>query len=170
MTIEHLQDLGVTAIELMPVPHFANDWTLIERGLSNYWGYNTIGSFAPDFKNSSSTTSGGQVQEFKTDAGRLKIGGDRGHSRMLAHTDTAEKNCPGPTLSMRGIDNAAYYRLVDDVKRYYLDYTGPGISLHVGHPHTLQLIMDSLRARVTEMHVDGFRLTSRHLGPRVLRC
>ena len=154
--IEHLKALGVTAIELMPVHHFANDSTLIDKGLSNYWGYNTIGFFAPDPKYSSNPTPGGQVQEFKAMVRAL-------HEANIevildvVYNHTAEGNHLGPTLSMRGIDNAAYYRLVEDDKRYYMDYTGTGNSLNVGHPHSLQLIMDSLRYWVTEMHVDGFR-------------
>jgi isoamylase len=154
--IEHLKNLGVTAIELMPVHHFANDSTLVEKGLSNYWGYNTIGFFAPDFKYTSSGTPGGQVQEFKTMVRALH---DEGIEVILdvVYNHTAEGNHLGPTLSMRGIDNAAYYRLVDDDQQYYMDYTGTGNSLNVGHPHALQLIMDSLRYWVTEMHVDGFR-------------
>lgn len=154
--IEHLQKLGVTAIELMPVHHFANDSTLIDKGLSNYWGYNTIGFFAPDHKYTSSTTPGGQVPEFKAMVRTLHEAGIEVILDVV-YNHTAEGNHLGPTLSMRGIDNAAYYRLVDDDKRYYLDYTGTGNSLNVGHPHSLQLIMDSLRYWVTEMHVDGFR-------------
>jgi isoamylase len=154
--IDHLKSLGVTAIELMPVHHFANDSTLVDKGLSNYWGYNTIGFFAPDPKYSSNPTPGAQVQEFKAMVRAL-------HEANIevildvVYNHTAEGNHLGPTVSMRGIDNAAYYRLVDDDKRYYMDYTGTGNSLNVGHPHTLQLIMDSLRYWVTEMHVDGFR-------------
>jgi isoamylase len=154
--IEHLQRLGVTAIELMPVHHFANDSTLIEQGLSNYWGYNTIAFFAPDSKYSSSTTPGGQVQEFKAMVRALHEAGIEVILDVV-YNHTAEGNHLGPTLSMRGIDNAAYYRLVDNDRRYYMDYTGTGNSLNVGHPHSLQLIMDSLRYWVTEMHVDGFR-------------
>jgi isoamylase len=154
--IEHLKSLGVTAIELMPVHHFANDSTLVDNGLSNYWGYNTVGFLAPDFKYAASTTPGGQVQEFKTMVRALH---EEGIEVILdvVYNHTAEGNHLGPTLSMRGIDNAAYYRLVDDERQYYMDYTGTGNSLNVGHPHTLQLIMDSLRYWVTEMHVDGFR-------------
>jgi isoamylase len=155
--IEHLKTVGATAIELMPVHHFANDSTLIQKGLSNYWGYNTIGFFAPDAKYStSSATPGNQVQEFKAMVRTLH---EEGIEVILdvVYNHTAEGNHMGPTLSMRGIDNAAYYRLVDDDKRYYMDYTGTGNSLNVGHPHSLQLIMDSLRYWVTEMHVDGFR-------------
>ena len=154
--IDHLKSLGVTAIELMPVHHFANDSTLIEKGLSNYWGYNTIGFFAPDSKYSSATSPGGQVQEFKAMVRALHEAGIEVILDVV-YNHTAEGNHMGPTLSMRGIDNAAYYRLVDDDKRYYMDYTGTGNSLNVGHPHSLQLIMDSLRYWVTEMHVDGFR-------------
>ena len=154
--IEHLKSIGVTAIELMPVHHFANDSTLVDKGLSNYWGYNTIGFLAPDFKYSSATSPGGQVQEFKAMVRALHEAGIEVILDVV-YNHTAEGNHLGPTLSMRGIDNAAYYRLVDDDKRYYMDYTGTGNSLNVGHPHSLQLIMDSLRYWVTEMHVDGFR-------------
>jgi isoamylase len=154
--IEHLKSIGVTAIELMPVHHFANDSTLIEKGLSNYWGYNTISFFAPDPKYSSAASAGGQVQEFKAMVRALHEAGIEVILDVV-YNHTAEGNHLGPTLSMRGIDNAAYYRLVDDDKRYYMDYTGTGNSLNVGHPHALQLIMDSLRYWVTEMHVDGFR-------------
>jgi isoamylase len=154
--IDHLNRIGVTAIELMPVHHFANDSTLIEKGLNNYWGYNTIGFFAPDTKYSSSTSPGGQVQEFKAMVRALHEAGIEVILDVV-YNHTAEGNHLGPTLSMRGIDNAAYYRLVDDDKRYYMDYTGTGNSLNVGHPHSLQLIMDSLRYWVTEMHIDGFR-------------
>ena len=154
--IDHLKALGVNAIELMPVHHFANDSTLIDKGLSNYWGYNTIGFLAPDPKYSSSSTPGGQVQEFKAMVRSLHEAGIEVILDVV-YNHTAEGNHMGPTLSFRGIDNAAYYRLVDDDKRYYMDYTGTGNSLNVGHPHSLQLIMDSLRYWVTEMHVDGFR-------------
>ncbi len=154
--IDHLKALGVNAIELMPIHHFANDATLIEKKLSNYWGYNTIGFFAPDHKYGSSATPGGQVQEFKAMV-RTLHDADIEVILDVVYNHTAEGNHMGPTLSMRGIDNAAYYRLVDDDKRYYTDYTGTGNSLNVGHPHSLQLIMDSLRYWVTEMHVDGFR-------------
>jgi glycogen operon protein len=154
--IEHLKSIGVTAVELMPVHHFANDSTLVERNLSNYWGYNSISFFAPDPKYSSATSPGGQVQEFKAMVRELHEAGIEVILDVV-YNHTAEGNHLGPTLSMRGIDNAAYYRLVDDDKRYYMDYTGTGNSLNVGHPHALQLIMDSLRYWVTEMHVDGFR-------------
>ena len=154
--IEHLKSIGVTAIELMPVHHFANDSTLIDKGLSNYWGYNTVSFFAPDPKYSSATSPGGQVQEFKAMVRDLHEAGIEVILDVV-YNHTAEGNHMGPTLSMRGIDNAAYYRLVEDDKRYYMDYTGTGNSLNVGHPHALQLIMDSLRYWVPEMHVDGFR-------------
>ncbi len=156
--IDHLKSLGITAIELMPVHHFANDSTLVDKGLANYWGYNTIGFFAPDpkYSYSSATSPGGQVQEFKAMVRALHEA-DIEVILDVVYNHTAEGNHMGPTLSMRGIDNAAYYRLVDDDKRYYMDYTGTGNSLNVGHPHALQLIMDSLRYWVTEMRVDGFR-------------
>jgi glycogen operon protein len=154
--IEHLQKLGATAIELMPVHHFANDSTLVDKGLRNYWGYNSIGFFAPDSKYSASTAPGGQVQEFKAMVRTLH---EAGIEVLLdvVYNHTAEGNHLGPTVCFRGIDNAAYYRLVDHDPQYYMDYTGTGNSLNVGHPHTLQLIMDSLRYWVTEMRVDGFR-------------
>jgi isoamylase len=155
-TIEHLQKLGVTAIELMPVHQFVNDSTLQDKGLSNYWGYNTIGFFAPHNSYASSGQLGQQVQEFKAMVRALHVAGIEVILDVV-YNHTAEGNHLGPTISMRGIDNAAYYRLVDDDQRYYMDYTGTGNSLNVGHPHSLQLIMDSLRYWVTEMHVDGFR-------------
>jgi isoamylase len=154
--IEHLKKLGVTAIELMPVHQFVQDSTLLEKGLSNYWGYNTIGFFAPQSTYSSSGERGQQVQEFK---GMVKSLHAAGIEVILdvVYNHTAEGNHLGPTISFRGIDNAAYYRLMDDDKRYYMDYTGTGNTLNVRHPHSLQLIMDSLRYWATEMHVDGFR-------------
>jgi glycogen operon protein len=154
--INHLTSLGVTAIELMPVHHFANDATLLDRGLTNYWGYNTIGFLAPDAKYSSSATPGGQVQEFKAMVRALHLAGIEVILDVV-YNHTAEGNHLGPTLSFRGIDNASYYRLVEDDLRYYMDYTGTGNTLNVRSPHSLQLIMDSLRYWVTEMHVDGFR-------------
>ncbi|GAA2754171.1 glycogen debranching protein GlgX [Amnibacterium kyonggiense] len=154
--IEHLQKLGITAIELMPVHQFVQDSTLLEKGLRNYWGYNTIAFFAPHNEYASAGQLGQQVQEFKS---MVRAMHDAGIEVILdvVYNHTAEGNHLGPTLSMRGIDNAAYYRLVDDDKRFYMDYTGTGNSLNVRHPHALQLIMDSLRYWVTEMHVDGFR-------------
>ena len=154
--VDHLTRLGVTAIELMPVHHFTNDSTLVDRGLSNYWGYNTVGFFAPDPKYSSSTSPGGQVQEFKAMVRALHEAGIEVILDVV-YNHTGEGNHLGPTLSFRGIDNAAYYRLVEDSPQHYMDYTGTGNTLNVRNPHTLQLIMDSLRYWVTEMHVDGFR-------------
>jgi glycogen operon protein len=156
VVIDHLRSLGVTAIELMPVHHFANDATLIDRGLSNYWGYNTIGFFAPDSKYSSSTHPGSQVQEFKSLVRELHAA-DIEVILDVVYNHTAEGNHLGPTLCFKGIDNAAYYRLVDKDQQFYMDYTGTGNTLNVQHPHVLQLIMDSLRYWVTDMHVDGFR-------------
>ena len=154
--IEHLKKLGVTAIELMPVHQFVNDSTLEDKGLSNYWGYNTISFFAPQNTYSATGQRGQQVQEFKGMVRALHAAGIEVILDVV-YNHTAEGNHLGPTLSMRGIDNEAYYRLEDDDKRYYTDYTGTGNSLNVGNPHTLQLIMDSLRYWVLEMHVDGFR-------------
>ncbi|GAA2898687.1 glycogen debranching protein GlgX [Microbacterium esteraromaticum] len=153
--VDHLTRLGVTAIELMPVHQFVNDSTLQDKGLSNYWGYNTLSFFAPQNTYSSSGEHGQQVQEFKAMVRTLHAAGIEVILDVV-YNHTAEGNHLGPTLSMRGIDNEAYYRLEDD-RRYYTDYTGTGNSLNVGNPHALQLIMDSLRYWVTEMHVDGFR-------------
>jgi len=154
--IEHLKKIGVTAIELMPVHQFVNDSTLQEKGLSNYWGYNTIAFFAPQNTYSALGQRGQQVQEFKGMVRALHAAGIEVILDVV-YNHTAEGNHMGPTLSMKGIDNVAYYRLEEDDKRYYTDYTGTGNSLNVGNPHTLQLIMDSLRYWVLEMHVDGFR-------------
>jgi glycogen operon protein len=160
--IDHLQRLGITAIELMPVHEFIQDSTLLDKGLRNYWGYNTLGFFAPhaDYATGSGRTvpgqPGQQVQEFKAD-GQDDAPGGIEVILDVVYNHTAEGNHLGPTLSMKGIDNPAYYRLVEDDQRYYMDYTGTGNSLNVRHPHSLQLIMDSLRYWVTEMHVDGFR-------------
>src|ERR1700742_1675069 len=153
--IEHLTRLGVNAIELMPVHQFLTDKVLEERGLRNYWGYNTIGFFAPHAAYSA-IGGGNQVQEFKA---MVRAMHEANIEVILdvVYNHTAEGNQLGPTLSFRGIDNAAYYRLVDDDLRYYMDYTGTGNSLNVRHPHSLQLIMDSLRYWATEMRVDGFR-------------
>ena len=155
--IEHLQRLGITAIELMPVHEFITDHHLQEKGLANYWGYNTIGFLAPHHAYcAENNRPGSQVPEFKAMVRDLH---DAGIEVILdvVYNHTAEGSDMGPTLSMRGIDNAAYYRLVEGDERYYMDYTGTGNSLNVRNPHTLQLIMDSLRYWVTEMHVDGFR-------------
>jgi isoamylase len=154
--IKHLKTLGVTAIELMPVHQFVDDHRLVDEGKRNYWGYNTIGYFAPHHAYSSMGRNGQQVQEFR---GMVKALHAAGIEVILdvVYNHTAEGNHLGPTLSFRGIDNRAYYRLVDDDPRHYMDYTGTGNSLNVRSPHTLQLIMDSLRYWVEEMHVDGFR-------------
>jgi isoamylase len=154
--IDHLRTLGVTAIELMPVHQFIHDHALRQRGLRNYWGYNTIGFFAPDAAYSSSGTAGQQVMEFKAMVRDLHEAGIEVILDVV-YNHTAEGNHFGPTLSMRGIDNRAYYRLVHEQPEYYMDYTGTGNTLNVRHPHTLQLIMDSLRYWVLDMHVDGFR-------------
>jgi isoamylase len=154
--IEHLQGLGVTAVELMPVHQFVTDSLLSERGLTNYWGYNTIGFFAPHNAYSASGTRGEQVPEFKSMVHALHGAGIEVILDVV-YNHTAEGNHLGPTLSFRGIDNTAYYRLADDHPEYYFDTTGTGNTLLMRHPHVLQLIMDSLRYWVTEMHVDGFR-------------
>ncbi|MHA7177409.1 glycogen debranching protein GlgX [Arthrobacter sp. Sr24] len=154
--LDHFKKLGITAIELMPVHQFVNDGTLVEKGLSNYWGYNSIGFFAPQNTYSSSGDHGGQVQEFKAMVRDLHRAGIEVILDVV-YNHTAEGNHMGPTLSFKGIDNPAYYRLVEDDPQYYMDYTGTGNSLNVRHPHSMQLIMDSLRYWVLEMHVDGFR-------------
>jgi isoamylase len=154
--IDYLKDLGVTAIELMPVHQFVNDSTLIEKGLSNYWGYNTIGFFAPQNTYSSSGQLGQQVLEFKAMVRELHRAGIEVILDVV-YNHTAEGNHLGPTLAFRGIDNAAYYRLVDEDPSFYYDTTGTGNTLLMRNPHVLQLIMDSLRYWVLDMHVDGFR-------------
>ncbi|MFF0788835.1 glycogen debranching protein GlgX [Streptomyces spiralis] len=153
--IEHLTDLGVTALELMPVHQFVNDHRLVDMGLSNYWGYNTIGFFAPHNAYASWGDRGQQVLEFKSAVRALHEAGIEVILDVV-YNHTAEGNHLGPTLSFKGIDNPSYYRLTDD-KRHYVDTTGTGNSLLMRSPHVLQLIMDSLRYWVTEMHVDGFR-------------
>lgn len=154
--IDHLVDLGITAIELMPVHQFVNDPHLQDKGLSNYWGYNTIGFFAPHNGYTAGDLPGQQVQEFKQ---MVKAMHDAGIEVILdvVYNHTAEGNHLGPTLCFRGIDNASYYRLVDEDPQFYYDTTGTGNSLLMRHPHVLQLLMDSLRYWVNEMHVDGFR-------------
>ena len=154
--IDYLQDLGITALELMPIHQFFQDDRLRELGLRNYWGYNTLGFFAPQQDYAAATKPGGAVSEFK---GMVRAYHEAGIEIILdvVYNHTAEGNHMGPTIAFRGIDNAAYYRLVDGDPRHYMDYTGTGNSLNVRHPHSLQLIMDSLRYWVTEMHVDGFR-------------
>ncbi len=150
--IEHLQRLGVTTLELMPVHAFIDDRHLLDRGLANYWGYNTLGFFAPEHHYSASS----KVNEFKTMVRTLHAAGIEVILDVV-YNHTAEGSELGPTLSMRGIDNASYYRLVPESRRHYQDFTGCGNTLNMQHPRVLQLLMDSLRYWVTEMHVDGFR-------------
>jgi glycogen operon protein len=154
--IAHLQKIGVTAIELMPVHQFVHDAVLVEKGLRNYWGYNTLSFFAPHAEYAGTGERGQQVQEFKA---MVKALHEAGIEVILdvVYNHTAEGNHMGPTLSWRGIDNQAYYRLVEGDEQHYMDYTGTGNSLNVSRPHPLQMIMDSLRYWVTEMRVDGFR-------------
>jgi isoamylase len=154
--IEHYQRLGVTAVELMPVHHFVDDRYLVERGLCNYWGYNTLAFFAPEPRYSCSAAPEESIREFKEMVKTLHQAGIEVILDVV-YNHTAEGNHMGPTLSLRGIDNPAYYRLVEDSPRYYMDYTGCGNTLSMIHPRTIQLIMDSLRYWATEMHVDGFR-------------
>lgn len=154
--IDYLVDLGVTAIELLPVHQFVHSQVLESKKLRNYWGYDSIGYFAPHNEFSSSGQRGQQVQEFKHMVRTLHAAGIEVILDVV-YNHTAEGNHLGPTLSLKGIDNAGYYRTVTDDRRYYMDYTGTGNSLNMRHPHTLQLIMDSLRYWITEMHVDGFR-------------
>ncbi|MDX2824398.1 glycogen debranching protein GlgX [Streptomyces ipomoeae] len=154
--VEHLTSLGVTAIELMPVHQYVQDGVLQDRGLANYWGYNTIGFFAPHNAYAAHGTRGQQVTEFKAMVKALHTAGLEVILDVV-YNHTAEGNEKGPTLSFRGIDNASYYRLVDGDWTHYYDTTGTGNSLLMRHPYVLQLIMDSLRYWVTEMHVDGFR-------------
>ncbi|MFI7599574.1 glycogen debranching protein GlgX [Actinoplanes sp. NPDC049681] len=154
--IDHLAKLGVTALELMPVHQFVHDNRLADLGLRNYWGYNTLGFFAPYHGYSAMGSLGQQTQEFR---GMVKALHAAGMEVILdvVYNHTAEGNHLGPTMSLKGIDNRTYYRLVDDQPNFYMDYTGTGNSLNVRSPQSLQLIMDSLRYWVTEMHVDGFR-------------
>jgi isoamylase len=154
--INYLKDLGVTAIELLPVHQFLQDDRLRELGLRNYWGYNTFGFFAPQHDYSAAQTPGASVAEFK---GMVRAFHEAGIEVILdvVYNHTAEGNHLGPTFCFRGIDNEAYYRLVEDDKFHYMDYTGTGNSLNVRDPHSLQLILDSLRYWVTEMRIDGFR-------------
>ncbi len=154
--IDYLKDLGITAVELMPVHYFIHDRHLVEKGLCNYWGYNTLGYFAPEARYASGQEDGKSVREFKQ---MVRVLHSAGIEVILdvVYNHTGEGNHLGPTISLRGIDNASYYRLVPDNPRYYKDYTGCGNTLNMRHPRVLQLVMDSLRYWVTEMHVDGFR-------------
>jgi isoamylase len=155
VTIDYLKKLGITAIELMPVHHFTTDGYLIEKGLTNYWGYNTIGFFAPEVNYSSKKDPGRQVIEFKNMVKQLHKAGIEVILDVV-YNHTAEGSQKGPTLSFRGIDNSTYYRLAED-RRFYVDYTGTGNTLNAMLPNVLRLIMDSLRYWILEMHVDGFR-------------
>ncbi len=154
--VDHLRRLGVTAVELLPVHEFAHDAHLLDKGLRNYWGYNTLSFFSPHHEYSHRGEQGQQVQDVKL---MVKTLHEAGIEVILdvVYNHTAEGNHLGPTLSFRGLDNAAYYRLVDDDRRYYMDYTGTGNTLNMRHPYVLQLVMDSLRYWAEEMHVDGFR-------------
>jgi glycogen operon protein len=154
--LDYLTGLGVTIVELMPVHAFLNDRWLADRGLMNYWGYNSIGYFAPERRYASAVGPGEAVREFKS---MVRAYHQAGIEVILdvVYNHTAEGNHLGPTLSLRGLDNAAYYRLVAEDRRYYMDYTGCGNTLDMTHPRALQLIMDSLRYWIQEMHVDGFR-------------
>jgi isoamylase len=154
--IDHLKSLNVTALELMPVHQFLHDQRLLQLGLRNYWGYNTFGFFAPQYQYASNRQAGGAVAEFKMMVRSLHEAGIEVILDVV-YNHTAEGNHLGPTINFRGIDNKAYYRLVDEDLRLYKDFTGTGNSLNARHPHVLQLIMDSLRYWVIEMHVDGFR-------------
>lgn len=154
--LQHLTRLGVTAVELLPVHEFLDDKHLLDRGLSNYWGYNTLNYFSPDGRYCSAGRLGQQVPEFKSMVRALHRAGIEVILDVV-YNHTAEGNQLGPTLSFRGIDNPTYYRLVHDRPRYYVDYTGTGNSLNVRNPEVLRLIMDSLRYWIEEMHVDGFR-------------
>ena len=154
--VDYLKKLGITSVELMPIHHSVADRHLLDRGLTNYWGYNSLGFFAPDARFSAAGSAGDQVAEFKNMVRTLHSAGLEVILDVV-YNHTAEGNHLGPTVSFRGIDNTAYYRAVDGKPRYYMDYTGCGNTLNMRHPHALQLLMDSLRYWVTEMHVDGFR-------------
>jgi isoamylase len=154
--IAYLTDLGITAVELLPVHHIADESFLVDRGLSNYWGYSSIGYFAPHAAYSASGTRGEQLREFKTMVKALHAAGIEVIMDVV-YNHTAEGNHLGPMLSFKGIDNASYYRLMPDEPRYYMDFTGTGNSLNHVNPSTLRLVMDSLRYFVLECHVDGFR-------------
>jgi isoamylase len=154
--IEHLLKLGVTAVELLPVHHHIDDWHLVKGGLANYWGYNTLGYFAPDLRYSVSRSAYGGVREFKSMVRALHSAGLEVILDVV-YNHTGEGSHLGPTLSLRGIDNVSYYRLSPSDRRYYEDFTGTGNTLNMQSPRVLQLIMDSLRYWVLEMHVDGFR-------------
>ncbi len=164
VTINHLKELGITTVELMPVHHFVSDRNLVEKGLANYWGYNSIGFFAPDVRYSGSGVMGEQVTEFKNMVKALHKAGIEVILDVV-YNHTAEGNHLGPTLSYKGVDNSSYYRLTAD-PRYYMDYTGTGNTLNARMPNVLRMIMDSLRYWILEMHVDGFRFD---LAPALAR-
>jgi isoamylase len=157
-SIGYLKKLGITAVELLPVHHFIDEGHLLDRGLHDYWGYNTLGYFAPMSRYSSSGDDGQQVIEFKQMVKRLH---EEGIEVILdvVYNHTCEGNEKGPMLCWKGVDNTTYYRTMADNPRFYMDYTGTGNTLNVYNPQTLKMIMDSLRYWVTEMHVDGFRLS-----------
>src|SRR5213076_1454690 len=154
--LEYLQALGVTAVELLPVHHIIDEGFLADRGLTNYWGYSSIGYLAPHALYAATGRSGEQVREFK---GMVKALHSAGIEVILdvVYNHTAEGNHLGPMLSFKGVDNQSYYRLVPETPRFYMDYTGTGNSLNVVHPSVLRLIMDSLRYFVIDCHIDGFR-------------
>jgi glycogen operon protein len=163
--IDYFKNLGVTAVELLPIHHHVDSKTLLDQGLSDYWGYNTMGFLAPDSRYASDQRPGAAVAEFKTMVKQLHAAGLEVILDVV-YNHTAEGNHLGPTLGFRGVDNASYYRLVKDDFRHYMDYTGTGNTLNVPQPRALQLVMDSLRYWVTEMHVDGFRFD---LAPTLAR-
>ncbi|GAC1647933.1 MAG: glycogen debranching protein GlgX [Herpetosiphon sp.] len=165
VAIDYLRDLGITTVELLPVHQHVDEYRLVEQGLSNYWGYNTIAFFAPDIRYAAQANHGDQVREFKNMVKQLHAAGIE-IILDVVYNHTGEGDHLGPTLSMRGVDNEAYYRLVSDAPHLYADYSGCGNTLNVSHSRTLQLIMDSLRYWVLEMHVDGFRFD---LAPALAR-
>ncbi len=155
-SIDYLKKLGVTAVELLPIHHFIDEGHLVDKGLRDYWGYNTLGYFAPMSRYSSSGDQGGQVREFKEMVKSLHAAGIEVILDVV-YNHTCEGNHMGPTLSWKGVCNTSYYRLMQDDPQFYMDYTGTGNTLNVRNPQVLKMIMDSLRYWVTEMHVDGFR-------------
>jgi glycogen operon protein len=155
-SVEYLKNLGITAVELLPVHEYVDDRHLVDRGVRNYWGYNTLGFFAPERQYASAAAPLDTVREFKTMVRNLHAAGIEVILDVV-YNHTAEGNQLGPALSFRGIDNAAYYRLSEKDPRYYADFTGCGNTLHMQNPRVLQLIMDSLRYWIVHMHVDGFR-------------
>ncbi|GGC09256.1 glycogen debranching protein GlgX [Dyadobacter sediminis] len=167
VTIKYLKELGITAIELLPIHYFIADRHLLENGLTNYWGYNSLCFFAPDSRYSSAKGKGEEVAEFKNMVKELHKAGIE-IILDVVYNHTAEGNHMGPTLSYKGLDNASYYRLKDDEPRYYMDYTGTGNTINARLPNALAMIMDSLRYWITEMHVDGFRFDLASALARVL--